>query len=406
MSYQTRAETETSECTKTDNMPSFETTKSESAPNHSRDPDYYFEDGCVILLVEDTLFKIHASLMKAQSQAFVGMLAMPSGDAANTQGLSEQHPIIIPQVKPPQFRNLLKMIYSPASSAFHSSLQSFDNNDSSGLKSKTWDKFAFYLDVATLCHKYEMAEMEQWAKTRLGWLMSSLMIEIASGAEANPGAFLDAIQYAQTTQNDHLINNTYNLAYSYIYNLQLQSRPEDLLPLFRTPGLQELHPSVFGCIFSVFLGADYPVWQSNPFTKLDRMALFSGQVRLSPIPSSFKDGIRSPLFKKPESLEDFRSTFEPEPSNDQLFCNNGCDQAILDIWLAIFTDHYYRGVSADSISVGVTWLSGIIRKRVSFIKMAQGIRRPWDCSMLYINQLDKDIQLIYTRFSEYYCEIE
>ncbi|CAE6391735.1 unnamed protein product [Rhizoctonia solani] len=248
MSHETRAETETesSECTKPDNMPSFETTKSESAPNYSRDPDYYFEDGCAILLVQDTLFKVHASLLKAQSQVFQGMLTMPSGDAVNTQGFSEQHPIIIPQAKLSQFRNLLKMIYSPASSAFHLSLQTFNKSDPSDLRSKTWDKFVFYLDVATLCHKFEMAEMEQWAKAWLGRLISLLMVDIACGTEANLGVFLDAIQYAQTTQEDRLISDTHNLAYYYIYyhTRQHQSDPERLLPLFRTPGLQEMHPSV------------------------------------------------------------------------------------------------------------------------------------------------------------------
>ncbi|EUC55506.1 hypothetical protein RSOL_118380 [Rhizoctonia solani AG-3 Rhs1AP] len=195
------------------------------------------------------------------------MLTMPSGDAVNTQGFSEQHPIIIPQAKLSQFRNLLKMIYSP---------------DPSDLRSKTWDKFVFYLDVATLCHKFEMAEMEQWAKAWLGRLISLLMVDIACGTEANLGVFLDAIQYAQTTQEDRLISDTHNLAYYYIYyhTRQHQSDPERLLPLFRTPGLQEMHPSVFGCIFSVFLGAYYHVWQGDPFTKIDRMALFSGQVRL------------------------------------------------------------------------------------------------------------------------------
>ncbi|KAG8686376.1 hypothetical protein FRC11_009029, partial [Ceratobasidium sp. 423] len=52
--------------------------KLELNPTHSRDPQYYFEDGNIVLLVEDVLFKVHASLVKAESQVFQDMFAMPS----------------------------------------------------------------------------------------------------------------------------------------------------------------------------------------------------------------------------------------------------------------------------------------------------------------------------------------
>ncbi|CAE6501460.1 unnamed protein product [Rhizoctonia solani] len=363
-------------------MPSIQEVAKPEKANYSRDPDYYFEDGSIILLVQDVLFKIHASLLKAQSQVFKDMFAMPSGDAASiTEGSSEQRPIVIPQVKPPQFRNLLKMIYTPASSGFHASLQSIDTDDPDSGKS-AWKSFTFYLDVATLCHRFEINEMEQWARNRFETLISLSIEAVASNASTDPGVLLDAI---------HLVNY-------YICVSDHHTGSQDLVPLFRTPRLREYHPSVFGCIFSIFLSEDYPAWEGEPFTKVDRMALFSGQIRLSPIPDLFKADIRSPLFKQPTPL-DFRKMIASDPLINQPPCQRRCDQAVREIWLTVFNEDYYEGIGGSGVGVGVSWLSTLARDRVLFTKKALGIQTKChqNCRMRYIDQLDKDIELVYIR---------
>ncbi|KAH7334250.1 hypothetical protein B0J17DRAFT_672707 [Rhizoctonia solani] len=87
--------------------------ETEITPNYLRDPQYYFEDGSIVLLVKDVLFKVHASLIKMESQVFENMFAMPRGNSAETEGSSDRNPIVISQVEPAQFRNLMKMFYCP-----------------------------------------------------------------------------------------------------------------------------------------------------------------------------------------------------------------------------------------------------------------------------------------------------
>ncbi|CAE6509705.1 unnamed protein product [Rhizoctonia solani] len=380
----------------------IEATKPESPPSYSRDPDFYFEDGSSILLVQDVLFKVHASLLKAQSQVFQDMFAMPSGNAVNgIEGSSDQYPIVIPQVKHPQFRNLLKRIYSPASSAFHASLKPSSDGDCSNLENNAWDIFTFYLDVATLCHRFGMDQMEQWAKKMLQMHISFYREEVASGANADPGSLLDAIQHAMTTQDHRLIRDIQHLAYHYICASEHDLESRGLIALFRTPGLRENHPSIFGCIFSVFLREEHPVWERESFTKVDRMALFSCQVRLSSIPESFKKDIRSPLFEKLSSLDHVRKIIAlddlcetPPP------CSHGCDEKIMDLWRELFEEEYYEGgVECASLAI-------LPEYRAEFVVNAQQIRCCQGCSTRFIDQLDEDIELVYVRLGEYYREIE
>ncbi|KAL5639356.1 hypothetical protein ACGC1H_006758 [Rhizoctonia solani] len=365
-----------------------------------KDPDYYFEDGSVVLLVQDVLFKIHASLLKAQSQVFQDMFTMPVGNAANSiEGISDQDPIVIPQVKPHQFRNLLKMIYSPASSKFHTSLKTRNDEDST-LKNNAWSIFTFYLDVATLCHRFGMAEMEEWAQKRLQAHISLCTEGIAHEANVDPGSLLDAIQYSKTTQDHQLIRDTQHLTYYYICGLELDLESRALMTLFRTPGLRVNHPSIFGCIFSTFLAEEYHVWEHKSFTKVDRMALFSGQVRLSPIPESFKKDIRSPLFEKPKSLQRFRKTVTLYLCDDGPPCGHKCDQMIMDLWLGIFEEDYYED------GVGVAWFPLLARYRSEFVEEARKMKCCRDCNTRFIKQLDEDIELVYVRLGEYYRKIE
>ncbi|CAE6391715.1 unnamed protein product [Rhizoctonia solani] len=365
-----------------------------------KDPDYYFEDGSVVLLVQDVLFKIHVSLLKAQSQVFQDMFTMPVGNAANSiEGTSDQHPIVIPQVKPSQFRNLLRMIYSPASSAFHASLETRSDGDST-LERSAWSIFTFYLDVATLCHRFGMAEMEEWAQKMLQAHISLCTEGIAREASVDSGSLLDAIQYSKTTQNHQLTRDIQHLVYYYICDPELDLESRALVNLFRTPGLRENHPSIFGCIFSTFLAEEHTVWEHKSFTKLDRMALFSGQVRLAPIPEPFKKDIRSPLFEKPKSLQRFRKVVNLDLCDDGPPCGHKCDQTIMDLWFGIFEEDYYEG------GVGVAWFPLLARYRSEFVEKARRMKCCRNCNTRFIKQLDEDIELVFVRLGEYYRKIE
>ncbi|CAE7149223.1 unnamed protein product [Rhizoctonia solani] len=393
-------EPRTSKRKKSGKSANVKTTTPDNQPTYSMDPDYYFEDGSVILLVQDVLFKVHASLLKAQSQVFQDMFTMPAGDATiRIEGSSNQYPIVIPQVEPSQFRKLMQMIYSPASSAFHSSLYPTSNDDSS-LETKAWSAFTFYLDVATLCHRFGMVEMENWTKKKLQTLILSSKWALASSAKSNPRLLLSAIEYARMTQDNELIAHIQQFTYYYICAPGLDLEYEDLMTLFRTPGLRENHPSVLGCIFSVFLGGHHTDWEDELFTRFDRMALFAGQVRLSPVPKSLKKGIRVPLFEKPPSLERFRKMVKLTMCDSSPPCSHGCDQTIMNIWLDAFDDDYYEDdIEGSSLSL-------LPSCRAEFLEYTQDMQCCRGCSSEFINQLNEDIELVYVRLGEYYREIE
>ncbi|CUA70824.1 hypothetical protein RSOLAG22IIIB_09163 [Rhizoctonia solani] len=381
------------------NSANAEATACDNAP---RDPDYYFEDGSIILLLEDVLFKVHATLLKSQSQVFEDMFAMPAGNVSSrTEGTSDQDPVIIPQVKPSQFRNLLKMLYSPASSAFHDSIRQPSGESGGeyfpelGLTISPWSIFNFYIDVGTLCHRFGMAEMEQWAKRRLQVHILYHTPTIADEGVANLSSFLDVVEYARRTQDPRLINDIQQLVYFCIH----ASKYQNLMGLFRTPGLRENHPSIFGCIFSIFLAEKYTVWEREPFTKLDRMALFSAKVRLSPTPDSFRKDIHWPLLEKPSSLDQFRESIGLKLCSEGSPCGHQCASKIVDLWLTVFHDNYYEDVKEAFV------LASLAILRFKFFRNAQR-RCCQSCRVRFIEQLDEDIELVYVRFGEYYREID
>ncbi|KAH7334247.1 hypothetical protein B0J17DRAFT_101112 [Rhizoctonia solani] len=82
----------------------------------TRDSNYYFDDGNIVFCVEGFLFKVHASLLKLQSNDFEKMTGqLSSADAAPVgfKGTCDHNPIIIPDVLHRQFCNLMKIIYHP-----------------------------------------------------------------------------------------------------------------------------------------------------------------------------------------------------------------------------------------------------------------------------------------------------
>ncbi|KAG8713199.1 hypothetical protein FRC11_012993 [Ceratobasidium sp. 423] len=228
----------------------------EVTPNYPRDPQFYFQDGSIVLLVKDVLFKVHATLVKAESQVFEDMFTMPIGDNIGAEGTSDQRPIVIPQVEPAQFRNLMKMLYFPPSSRFFVALQSEDPTQGDAV---AWENFNFYFDVARLAHRFAMVDMEQWAKSQFILLVSSSGKEVISRPHwGHPAAIvlLEAIEYAQIIQDLSLANDLRSILQYYL------SKPEwttlsELLKVFRIPDLRSKHPSIFGFIFIILLRAGH-----------------------------------------------------------------------------------------------------------------------------------------------------
>ncbi|KDQ08363.1 hypothetical protein BOTBODRAFT_48291 [Botryobasidium botryosum FD-172 SS1] len=81
-----------------------------AGPTHH--PEYYFEDGSIIFLVEDVSFNIHQSKLVQHSEFFKDMfLSKETGGGG--EGQSDEHPIKIPDTLAVDFANLLWWLYTP-----------------------------------------------------------------------------------------------------------------------------------------------------------------------------------------------------------------------------------------------------------------------------------------------------
>ncbi|KAJ3866524.1 hypothetical protein EV359DRAFT_71751 [Lentinula novae-zelandiae] len=113
-----------------------------------RDISYYFEDGSCILLVEDTLFNVHRSLLSRDNSSFSTLFTLPQG-SHNVEGLSDDNPIILRGDKSSEFRHFLWALY-----ALPPELQVV-NSSSADLTQ--------LIDIARISNKYSFKSLETWA---------------------------------------------------------------------------------------------------------------------------------------------------------------------------------------------------------------------------------------------------
>lgn len=80
----------------------------------NRHDEYYFEDGSVVLLVEDTLFRVHRYYFTRESQIFADMFSLPTGGmptSGTMEGKSDSLPIEIPGVTKLEMESFLGFVY-------------------------------------------------------------------------------------------------------------------------------------------------------------------------------------------------------------------------------------------------------------------------------------------------------
>ncbi|KAE9408852.1 hypothetical protein BT96DRAFT_913566 [Gymnopus androsaceus JB14] len=113
-----------------------------------RDPTYYYEDGSCILLIEDTLFNVHRSLLSRDNSSFCTLFTLPQG-SHEAEGQSDENPIVLLGDKPSEFRHFLWALY-----ALPPELQVV-NSSSADLTQ--------LIDIARISNKYSFKSLETWA---------------------------------------------------------------------------------------------------------------------------------------------------------------------------------------------------------------------------------------------------
>ncbi|KAG9092793.1 hypothetical protein FS749_015445 [Ceratobasidium sp. UAMH 11750] len=152
----------------------------QSLPLYRRDPEYYFDDGSAVFLVEDVLFKFQASLLAPQHASKITFkttllttitLLDLSDTSENRPGTTDENPIEVPNVRPWTFRVLLLARLgcpgNPSYMRFLTAAQDSENHDKA--------LFLRYLYLGGAAARFGLIELAQWA-----WLQVKLVLNSAT----------------------------------------------------------------------------------------------------------------------------------------------------------------------------------------------------------------------------------
>ncbi|KAJ7937728.1 hypothetical protein B0H13DRAFT_2302556 [Mycena leptocephala] len=128
-----------------------------SPPPPMRDARFYHESGDCIILVGDSLFKIHRFIFIRDSPVFAGLFALPQAPGSVIEGSCDELPIRLSGDEEGPFRSLFKYIYAPALETQANRISITDLQD--------------ILAVVHLAHKYEMTAWETWGFLVIGDLI-------------------------------------------------------------------------------------------------------------------------------------------------------------------------------------------------------------------------------------------
>ncbi|KAG8715283.1 hypothetical protein FRC09_016753 [Ceratobasidium sp. 395] len=368
-------------------------------PAGTRDSGYYYEDGSVVLLVEDTLFKVQGSLLKAQSEIFRNLLALPSSDSeASLEGLADDRPIKVPEVTVREFRHLLMVFYSLPSHKLFLGMR--------GIKepARAWESFEILANVARLADKFSMADIEKWAVSQLKSLLETSTTRIATGAKAemegrHPLVFHLALRYAIAKSDTSLIRSTRNLN-QYYYILPPN---ESAANLFNFLGkFQEVDSSLFGFLFITILNLGHKGWEQDCFTKDERTIFFAAHYHLTPLPESLGKDLTLPLVVKPSYT---KAGYLKEFGDEK--CAGNCQQRLSTAWKASFDSNYYQDVTSSEALKPITQLGRLPILRFEFANAIRANNACKNgCSTKALAKLDVDTSTLFLRLADYYSGVD
>ncbi|CAE6495000.1 unnamed protein product [Rhizoctonia solani] len=416
---------------------------SKSVENNANDgllrhPAYYFEDGNIIFRVQNTLFKVHISLLKLQSNDFETVFGIPQvatgTEPSQSQGAPDQNPITLPDILVRQFCNLMTLIYHPFS---HKHL--LNPPGVSASKGDIAISFAFYFDIATLSHRFAMGDIEQWARPHLEQILRASGKRIAgglddalgedldhgnnSGVQDNPGGrykriaeetgklnefcafrLVEAISYARIISNTRMFNDCLSILQFYC-NVEPLAKDEPclqllLIGLFKMTSLRESDPALFGSLFLVLLHKGNKLWSHDLFTHMDRMAFFSAQSYLTPLPDSLKTSAPL-LFTKPVSSKALIKFFSDNATN-YTCTERQCRLDTFLSWQKNFDGQYYNRINSKEFVVSTKALTSLPSRRLDFSYQVRRIKCSRECYEVVLLQLDEMIQRIHAHLGEYY----
>ncbi|KAF7987056.1 hypothetical protein HWV62_195 [Athelia sp. TMB] len=117
-----------------------------------RDATYYLLDGSCVLLVENTLFNVHRTILSKDASSFRDMFSLPqalTSDSFPSDGASDVNPIVLTGDTPAQFRNFLWALYAMPHELMVVHTPRAD--------------LVQLMDIAETSHKYSFKSLETWS---------------------------------------------------------------------------------------------------------------------------------------------------------------------------------------------------------------------------------------------------
>ncbi|KAG8679529.1 hypothetical protein FRC11_003612, partial [Ceratobasidium sp. 423] len=339
-----------------------------------------------------------------------------SDDSLTSEGTCDEDAIFIPDIQPSQFRYLMRIIYCLPSNSL--ALTRTAPND----KKAIVGNFDCYLDIAILSRRFGMEKLEQWAKQELSNLVHESGKDLADGfdesfheihsekqddletlwgegdippaAACNRFRFIEAIRYAKATSDRSLLHGLLGAMQCCCART---TNVKFLISFLAITDLREVAPSLYGFLFLLLLRCGNSVWMGDEFTQEDRMAFFSAQSFLTPLPQSLKQSLVTPLFKKISSDGFARILFDDASKGD----HDGCSWEVSSRWGRVFLVRYYKEINSEQFSVLTDALVSLPSRRFDLANQLRLIKCR-TCRRKILELLDRDIKKVFTRLVGYY----
>lgn len=343
-------------------------TSPKSAKEYSRHPQYYYEDGGTVFLASRVLFKLPASLLKADSGAagykFEGIMTDRFNSprvSPDKPGASDENPIVLP-LKASLFSRLLLVVLGrigdPDYQDFLTAAHDPECHNPSIL--------VHYIDAGVVASYFGMKHLESWVYSQIRLVLKSE--EALVSQEWPGGALIRLIAHLQTDDLPDCQHELLTLA-------QLLLCPPTIRPcrtsagdqgnlqvyasLYKLKHLVTLNPALFGVVFAIVLSLGHrsSIWTEH-LTRDDRTVLLAAHADLT----------------KLHEHKDLELAWLTEPSRVEDVCSQtGCSQAFSKAW----DNSFARCKRLDSPVAleDIKYILTLPRHRLEFFKQCRG----WDC---------------------------
>ncbi|OAX44325.1 hypothetical protein K503DRAFT_852740 [Rhizopogon vinicolor AM-OR11-026] len=377
--------------------PARSVTVSEEPKDPVRDETYYMSDGSCILLVQNTLFNVHRTILSKDQSSFGPMFTLPQGES--TEGLSDDNPIVLQGDSVQEFRHFLWALYALPSELVTLRSPKADLNR--------------LIDIAKLSSKYSFKSTETWALDAIQELLEQKPSPLFNGIpmgfafplNTRASALWESkeqiarlLRLAQTCSHSRLLDTMIQLlrqiisvSLHYAYLAMTLADELNIRDLRGVAYLEVMQKAAFVCAGGsddrLYLEGDIQDtsggMQRLVVSPVQQLRLLSGYHRLS---------------KAWERLRAVPPHFEHAPSCGATWHQHGCTQSWTDFWK--------EKTKAEGVlslgSANVLGRLGVIVKE--FDKWGSASYMPHDCKVVARRSIHEKVKQIQEALPDYFSE--